>query len=126
MQILSPEKWSEIYDEQYNILKRKLLAQKAKKEKQLQKEHEEAIKEGKCMAKQRLAEEMGCSLEELESDDEDLGFPLQSSDHENDNVAAVDITEPPSKKSVWKVWVWQTRKQKCQPVPMKILSQINY
>ena len=57
------------------------------------------------MAKQRLAEEMGCSLEELESDDEDLGFPLQSSDHENDNVAAVDITEPPSKKSVWKVWV---------------------
>ena len=50
------------------------------------------------MAKQRLAEEMGCSLEELESDDEDLGFPLQSSDHENDNVAAVDITELPSKK----------------------------
>ena len=84
IQMLSPEKKSEIIAEQYNILKRKYLARKAKREEQLQHEKEEAIKEGQMLAKQCLAKELGCSVEDLEMEDEDFGFPLHSSGNEND------------------------------------------
>ena len=77
--MLSPEKRSEMYDEQYNILKRKFLARKERREQQLQHEKQEVIKEGQALARKCLAKEMGCSLDELDMEDEDLGFPLHSS-----------------------------------------------
>ena len=58
------------------------------------------IKEGKALARKHLAKEMGCSLEELDIDDEDLGFPLQSSEKEHATEAKASDNGPPEKKCV--------------------------